>query len=87
MPVLRWPINAQLVLLFSLPEGEEVSEEENSGEEENFSVLNPAAVKKDGEKRKRKKPNTIEARWIDLFLGRPTLWIAFLAPLSHGINS
>lgn len=43
-------------------EGEEVSEEENSGEEENFSVLNPAAVKKDGEKRKRKKPNTIEAR-------------------------
>ena len=47
---------------FCTLDGEEVSEEENSGEEENLGVLDPSAVKKDGEKRKRKKNKKLQSR-------------------------
>lgn len=43
-------------------DGEPVSEEENSGEEENLGVLDPSAVRRDGEKRKRKKDKKLQPR-------------------------
>ena len=53
-----------MLLLCYVLDGEEVSEEENSGEEENLGILNLDAVKKDGDKRKRKKPKGVQARCV-----------------------